>query len=687
VNKSPGIQLTKQDQPLWLTADYVFRGPFVTSGSTIPTLEVMNSIVTKTAELIAAKTSLVAEILAKVTDAKNNSFLVYPNLFANTDYNLVKNVSIKIKLETSKVDTSIGTDVLPLSKALLQISAKPDRYAQLVQDLTAKGESIFYDTLMLYILGYTNIGMHNIYLDMKKAEYFIIAPQLTAKTGISVTKQIEKKDFLFYLSGLFPKKARDVFYDIVVDYVSAVARRLKHLTFNNKDASERKSRAHVQLTDFEVEIAKIYPKLGWPGYPGNFDIIDLENQEIIQPEPEPEPESQVVLYELADKGERGFFLVEKHRQEESKVKAQSARLYNEGKTSPVAERGGMHSVGRTYYTYSWNEDASRFFTSKNLLYALRVYIRKNNFEQAARITTELWRLNELFVPEYKKLFHSIAASAIKEIGPANPSLVLNTISQIIVWCGAKSALEVVFAQVLNLVKLLCESDKSRRHIYIEWSSFEYPPEEEEQEALDSFETRGDTTSELINAACTLPDQDKLISFKLALYSLINKNEHVFYWLDVFFKPEGLGAASRLKFSENQTKPISVLFDIITRGSSPNAIPTFLKYYKLNSNYYVLVYLCYMAIHRYSLGQYEEYADLLNKDISQLEEELLSGKYTLEIDEWAYPPGTTDADSLLLQWQDSLEFPEVKIAEERGQEDSAKDEYVSSEIAWNRDVMG
>lgn len=661
---------TKLDQSLWITQDYIFRGPFSnTKVSTIPNVEVLGSVETTTTDLIKNDCTLVISPLVRITDSSGNVFLAYDNVFSNTDYNIAETTTYKIGRLSYEVKKSRSSDIVLLPKALLEVS-KPSQ-AFLLQKLTDQAEYILFNVVMMYIVGCTNIGMHSIYVNLRKGRLFIIAPQKTTAAKTTV-EQIEEINPYFYLSGHIRGQARLSWQTIVVDQTETVMKRLAQLKFRNPDWQNRKTIVYDQLSRFYTERNKIVTKRGWPLYDQLVKALDVEERPIVleqRQRPKPEP---LILYESVTVGTPGAVFITPRHKFEFERSQRTDRFQDEVQGAAL---GGMRKLGTVFYTFSHNEDNEYKdnFTLKNVTHAFGVYVVRGEQDKALQALTEIWRLHELRTEKtdpYKRIFDVLSAIVISDLA-SDTNLILSTVQQMHIWRNERPSRK-LFIDIAAFVIMLCKSPTARDYLYEEFDVISVEDEEPITQLVTKFEskysTKKDFFDSLIDKTETRP---KLL--KLVLYTLYTNDEWVFHWLNRYAGPLVENSKTHLRavitavvkvFEDRGFHGLTVFENLLSKGS-----------------YYTLVYLCHIFINNNSLGEFIAYTED-SAAVEEVVDSLLKGEYDLVLDDYALPLKVKSkyTNSEMALWRDSLAYDADSV-----EPDTVEELYFTQQLAIRRDV--
>lgn len=695
----------------WAINDYMFRGPFNSLNTSLPDMAHLSNTLETTNLLIGAGSELELIALARVADSKKNAFLVYPNPYKDTDYTNVRLQKITVGKVRYEVKISIGTDVLPFSAGLTELTKNGAGHTKAMRNLQKQGQNILQEIINMYILGHTSIGMQYIYINLKHGTFFVVGPQnkpksYNATAASAILTDLQSTETLFYFGGQFSKKGIPAWFDIIDKSVSAV---MQTICMRKEDREENDHRRQLACEKLDLYLSnktkKVEPKTGWPLREKLQQVIRIDEDspmnnydlEIFNTQP-------ITFYELAPGGEGDVsFPTRKVITEEKKRTTITERKFAERRANLglTGSLGGMRKVGRSFYTYSADpsNDEDKTFTLLNMQNALEVYIRKSKTIKALYAATEIWRLHEIDSNAYKKLFLTLATVAYKDIGPSNPDLVLSVLFHMNNWLPAgRTFKDIPFTQIFSLIYSLSNSLKSRAHILTDYKytlGDGYLSEEDirdsYEEVLFELQEENPTHEEFIQVITNIDaDQEKLKYLQIALHYLFLRDERVFIWLNAYFEPTKSGIVTRLKTVNKRRTPVNAVFEVLRKViQAGDTLEVFFGFYAWKPSYHMLIYLCYICVHSLKIGIYKDFSQNLEEIEErgfgpQFEKQLLDGEYEFEIDDWALLPGAVlkDTERAELNWQESMTFAEdAKFAKRQ-----LTREYLENYQSIDRDMM-
>jgi len=333
----------------------------------------------------------------------------------------------------------------------------------------------------------------------------------------------------------------------------------------------------------------------------------------------------------------------------------------------------MRTSGATYYTYS-STGADEDFTSKNMRRALEVYVRQGNFEKASYAVAELWGLRKLNSTEARKLFLTLASIAYRNIGPYDPDLVLTVLNLTNTWMPSVRPLsEDRLPQIISIVRSMCDSEKTRRPSYVDYEMSGSLDKNEAPELLEIYREQYVDEADFVEGFFVGEETERTQYLKVAIYSLFDKNEETFFWLDAYFEPEQVGIINRLRITKVNFYP-RIIFDVVNKILGGDGVKIFEAAYRYNPSYHLFVYLCYMAIHRVPLGEVITLPKVEEVDL----ESLASGTYDFVLDE--YLEVTRRKDHAFDDWKAGMEYKDVLITKRELKK------YTEDPLAMIRDQM-
>jgi hypothetical protein len=597
----------------------------------------------------------VLQPLAVVTDKNEFSFIVYDSPYADTDY---YHVAQKKTFKDYQIQITDGKDVRPLFQALVYLYDNWDVEGATIETLKKTSENFFLDVLNLYVLGGSNLGSYGMFVNLKKGFPFIVGITLK-KHKEGAIESIEKHQDLNFFSKLASPKVTTAWTRLLgTRAIKNIALFFRPHPDDGPKVADRKRVVSSNLGGY-VEF-KLKKKKGWPQKSDLSEIVDIPANFILTDEEEIEVAPPRITTLVANR-KAGTYL-EGEKQTPKKVVRREQ-----------GDMKGMRTSGATYYTYS-STGADEDFTSKNMRRALEVYVRQGNFEKASYAVAELWGLRKLNSTEARKLFLTLASIAYRNIGPYDPDLVLTVLNLTNTWMPSVRPLsEDRLPQIISIVRSMCDSEKTRRPSYVDYEMSGSLDKNEAPELLEIYREQYVDEADFVEGFFVGEETERTQYLKVAIYSLFDKNEETFFWLDAYFEPEQVGIINRLRITKVNFYP-RIIFDVVNKILGGDGVKIFEAAYRYNPSYHLFVYLCYMAIHRVPLGEVITLPKVEEVDL----ESLASGTYDFVLDE--YLEVTRRKDHAFDDWKAGMEYKDVLITKRELKK------YTEDPLAMIRDQM-
>lgn len=645
------------------TDSFIFLGPFSDKDSAFSPTDLLLNIQVTEADLqkLGCKNQTLS--VGKLKDPQGYQYLVYSNVFSESDYyrTVEKKVNYGSVLEKVTVRVYTGSDnkkvIKNLNQSLTYFADASDDEKEIVSN---QGETILRSTLALYIVGISNMLTRFFFSNTTTGEFFVIGAHTPQDKQFQVV--LSTDDNNFYLGTKLNRKATFFWNEICFSHYNKMADEFCHQPLRLKEVMKSRLVILCSLLERFSEENSVKSRDGWPDsleeilprYTSG-SLFGVEKKFEHKP-------VQIIALLPGNLSGKGTISGPIKKKDKKKIIEKRKEIVETRGVTYSNDLGGMTVVKKNYYTYSSNRiiedppypwyDSEDMFMLTNVAVALRIYLRQplvdddTNSEKlykTLQCATEIWRIFQIEGQGYKKVFQVLMDSALADIGPADPDVSFSLMSICSDLMSARNTPDnIPFSQVVELVFSAFNSKKTRMHLAHAYAytdktlslKLENPLDDNDAEGMLDVITEYNP-EEARKAESYFVEEDnieRIENLKLFIIYLFLKDPRCFQWLKSFFQIGETGHTNRLK-KQGPRSSIHILEFVFGDLLGEDKVQPFFSYYAIPGSlkYEVFCYLTYFHVWGVPLGRHIDLVKDSSKISTELEQTLLDGDYSLVID--------------------------------------------------------
>lgn len=645
------------------TDPFIFLGPFSDKDSAFSPTDLLLNIQGTEAELkkLGCKNQVLS--VGKLKDPQGYQYLVYPNVFPETDYyrTVERKVSYGSVLEKVTLRVYVGLDnrkvIKNLNQSLTYYAEASDEEKEVV---SVQGETLLRSALALYVVGISNMLTRFFFSNTTTGEFFVIGAHSPQEKQFQIV--LPADDNNFYLGTKLNRKATFFWNEVCFSHYNKMADEFCQQPLRLKEVMKSRLVILCSLLERFSETNSVKSRDGWPDSLEEI-LPKYTSGSLFGTEKKFEHKPvQIITLLPGNLSGQGTISGPIKKREKKKIIEKRKEIVETRDVTYSSDLGGMALIKKNYYTfssnrtieeppYSWYENMDMFLLS-NVAVALRVYLRQPSVDEdtnnrklykTLQCATEIWRIFQIGSQSYKRVFQVLMECAIADIGPADPDIsfsLMSICSDLMLTRNTPD--NIPFSQVIELVFAAFRSKKTRMHLAQAYAytdktlslKLENPLDENYAEDMLEIITKyNPKEAQKMESYFVEEDNiERIENLKLFIIYLFLKDPRCFQWLKSFFQIGEVGSVNRLK-KQGPRGPIHILEFVFGDIFGEDKLQPFFSYYAIpgSPKHEILCYLAYFHVWGIPIGKHVDLVRDSSQISTELEQTLLDGDYSLVID--------------------------------------------------------